>query len=135
MRWIAALTMVVAWLFFQPVSEQSVYGQESTPPATNPDSQDPFERSTSSEYVPDMQEPASPSSLVRNNAAERAAQRRQRIASYKWLGISRLRPPAEVTPWMGTSNYSPVFSSWTSTYSASNYYPSRPRVVYIYPVQ
>jgi hypothetical protein len=50
-----------------------------------------------------------PKQLIRAKAEFRAAQRQRRLAAQRWYGYSASRPPANHTPWMGTT-YSPA---WT----------------------
>jgi hypothetical protein len=50
-----------------------------------------------------------PKMAVRRNAEQSGANRRQRIASRRWYGISATRPMANPVPFMGT--YSPYWGS------------------------
>ena len=50
-----------------------------------------------------------PRVTIRQNAEQRAEQRRARIAAMKWYGFSNSRPQANPTPWGAA--YSPM---WTS---------------------
>ncbi len=53
-----------------------------------------------------------PQMAVRRNAEQSGAQRRRRIASRQWYGISASRPMANPVPTMGT--YSPYWGGNTS---------------------
>lgn len=59
-------------------------------------------------YLDQQRRHDDPQLSVRANAERRASQRRQRIASRKWYGLSNARPLANPTPWYGT--YSPMWS-------------------------
>ncbi|QDU98424.1 hypothetical protein [Lignipirellula cremea] len=56
-------------------------------------------------YLQELRRQEDPMQAVRRNAEARADQRRHRIASSKWFGVSNSRPLASPTPFMGT--YSP----------------------------
>ena len=109
---------VVFALAIVPVS----YGQQ---PA---DAFGPFvEQTSASDVVPATPQPPAanyqqtyaeiPSArvLIFRNAAQMAAQRRARLASMRWLGLSNLRPVASQMPGFGT--YSPM---WVGNHWDSN---------------
>jgi len=58
-----------------------------------------------------------PNLAVRRNAEFRAEQRRNRLATMRWFGLSNTRPQASSDPWHG--DYSP---HWTGN---NRHYPSR----------
>lgn len=64
------------------------------------------------EYVRQRMDYDTPEARVQRNAAFRSAQRRMRIASREWYGVSLSRPTASPVPHMGI--YSPM---WAGTYS------------------
>jgi len=73
-------------------------------------------------YQQQMQQYDDPKAAVRRKAEFRARQRQARLAAQKWFGYSKLRPPANSTPygvtysprWIGNSRY-PFSWSGSST--------------------
>lgn len=60
-------------------------------------------------YLQELRRNDDPKMAVRRKAEFRADQRRRRIASREWFGLSNMRPRANPTPWFG--NYSPQWGS------------------------
>jgi len=59
-------------------------------------------------YLHEQRRAEDPQMVVRRNAAQKAAARRNRIAAMRWFGYSASRPQASPSPF--TSRYSPT---WT----------------------
>ena len=59
-------------------------------------------------YLHEQRRQEDPQMVVRRNAEQKAAARRNRIAAMRWFGYSASRPKASITPF--TSQYSPT---WT----------------------
>ena len=85
----------------------------SGPVDTNPDLEPRYERSLADRVVPQSNPRRD---RVRLNAAKRAARRRFRIATMKWLNYSKIRPTAGATP--TTSYYTPSWRSFELDTSA-----------------
>lgn len=60
-------------------------------------------------YLQEQRRHDDPKMLVKQNAELRAAQRRSRLASMKWFGLSNQRPQANPTPLFGV--YSPGWAA------------------------
>lgn len=60
-------------------------------------------------YLQELRRYDDPQMAVRRKAEFRADQRRRRIASREWFGLSNMRPRANPTPWFGS--YSPQWGS------------------------
>ena len=75
-------------------------------------------------YLDQQRRHDDPKMLVKANAERRAQQRRQRIASRRWYGLSNARPVANPTPWFGT--YSPMWSGsfWNPFVWSSYQFPT-----------
>ena len=74
-------------------------------------------------YLQEMRRYEDPQQVVKRNAAQRAAQRRSRLASMKWFGLSNQRPRASVTPFMGTYSPAWVGNSWNPYHWSGVGYP------------
>lgn len=74
-------------------------------------------------YLQEVRRNEDPKQVVRRNAAERGAQRRNRLAARKWFGFSNTRPTAAATPFMGT--YSPMWvgNTWNPYFWSGVGYP------------
>jgi len=60
-------------------------------------------------YLQERDRHDDPQQAVRRKAEFRSVQRQARLASQRWYGFTNSRPPAGVTPWMGT--YGPTWIS------------------------
>jgi len=83
------------------------------PVDTKPTQQPRYERSLADRVVPQTNPRRD---LVRLNAARRAARRRFRIATMKWLNYSKIRPAVGATP--TTSYYTPSWRAFELDTSA-----------------
>ena len=75
-------------------------------------------------YLQETRRHDDPQMAVRRNAEQRASERRSRLASMKWFGLSNQRPMANHTPTTGV--YSPMWvaSLWDSYRWAGVGYPA-----------
>ena len=110
MRWFLSLTALVV-LFPATVNgaeasgdsdafQQELYGFDSSSITPTPEMW--F-------YLQEQRRHDDPKVLVRQNAEVRASQRRDRLASRKWFGLSNQRPVANPTPMFGV--YSPGWAA------------------------
>jgi hypothetical protein len=75
-------------------------------------------------YLQETRRYDDPQMAIRRNAEQRASERRSRLASRKWFGLSNQRPIANPTPTMGV--YSPMWvaSLWDPYRWAGVGYPA-----------
>jgi hypothetical protein len=108
MRWFLSLSVLVVLL------PSPTLGAEA-PDKPSSFQQDPYNLQNSAItptpemwfYLQEVRRQDDPQMAVRRNAEFRAAQRRSRLASMKWFGMSNQRPRANPTPWFGV--YSPAW--------------------------
>lgn len=98
---IAALALAIGTYAFAQEGNQDrrPEAQPGTPPTISPEMW---------AYIQELRRQDDPKQTVRRVAAEKAQQRRNRLASQAWYGYSNLRPVASPMPF--TTTYSP---SWT----------------------
>ncbi len=110
MRWFLSLTAVVVLLPTTLVGAEASAGPDAF-------QQDPYDFDNSSVtptpemwfYLQEQRRHDDPKVLVQQNAERRAAQRRNRLASMKWFGLSNQRPQVHPTPLFGV--YSPGWAA------------------------
>jgi hypothetical protein len=110
MRWFLSLTIFV--LLFPatlPGAEASDDSDPLLPESYELDSRAVTPTPEMWLYLQEQRRHDDPKMLVKQNAELRAAQRRRRLASMKWFGLSNQRPQANPTPLFGV--YSPGWSA------------------------
>jgi hypothetical protein len=111
--WLAVLLLSAVAAYAQDFSfDESSLPEFSPSPPPAPSTQTPMPAASSMTpemwlYLQEYRRWNDPKEIVRRRAAQRAAERRMRMAALEWYGYSNQRPMAHPTP--HTASYSPTW--------------------------